>query len=253
MCLVSIAYKVHPDYPLLLIGNRDEFYERPTARANWWEDNPDVFAGKDLRAGGTWMGINKHGQFAVLTNFRMGREMAKGARSRGELVRDFLVQDADPKDYMEIVRGKAANYNLFNLIVGNKDQVFYYSNAEDKPLITMEKGVYGLSNSLLDVPWPKVKKARMRMTESLQNSNFKPEDLFNILTDTKTAPDDELPDTKIPYEWEKKLSAMFIQLPNYGTRVMTLIKMDNLGNLELEERSVYPEEPDRTHKLSYLI
>lgn len=251
MCLVSIAYKVNPDYPLLLIGNRDEFFERPSARAHWWDDNPHVFAGRDLKAGGTWMGINQQGQFAVLTNYRMGRELLKGARSRGELVSDFLVHAPNPLEYMKEVQAKAANYNLFNLIVGDANEVVYFSNAEGKPLKVMGEGVYGLSNNLLDVPWPKVKKARKGMSESLEKSNFKPEDLFQILTDTQTAPDEELPDTKIPYEWEKKLSAMCIQLPNYGTRVRTLIKMDKEGNLNLEERSVYSMENDRTTKLSH--
>ncbi|MCI4670562.1 MAG: NRDE family protein [Bacteroidia bacterium] len=250
MCLVSIAFKVHPDYPLLLVGNRDEFYERPTQRAHWWENHPNIFAGKDLKAGGTWMGINQEGQFAVLTNFRMGREQLPNARSRGELVSDYLLNSPDPVGYMEELKAKAANYNLFNLIVGNQDQMVYYSNAGDKPLKIMGQGVYGLSNSFLDVPWPKVKKARMGMTKSLQNSNFIPRDLFSILTDKTVAADEELPDTQIPYEWEKRLSAMFIELPNYGTRVTTLIAMDKSGKLSMEERSVYQKESDRDNKYS---
>jgi len=155
MCLILFAWQVHSDYPLILAGNRDEFYSRPTAPADFWDDHPQILAGRDLEHGGTWLGIHRSGRLAAVTNYRDGRAARRGTRSRGELVSGFLTSDLAPEEYLQEVHRQHTAYDGFNLLIGTSDGLFSYSNRSEQ-LAEVEPGVHGLSNHLLDSPWPKV-------------------------------------------------------------------------------------------------
>ena len=155
MCLILFAYRSLPDYRLVLAANRDEFYDRPTRHVAFWDDAPEILAGRDLKAGGTWMGITKKGRFAAITNYRDSGMTIENAPSRGDLVKDFLIGKSRPHDYLESLQNKGQDYNGFNLIIGDGNELFYYSNR-DGNIHNIEPGVHGLSNHLLNTPWPKV-------------------------------------------------------------------------------------------------
>ena len=238
MCIIYFAYDVHPEYPLVLIANRDEFYDRPTAAAHWWGDHPTVYAGRDLVKGGTWLGISKAGRVAAVTNYREP-SAPESERSRGELVADFLRGDEASEDYLAAVAERQSEYSGFNLLVGefNRDrrEMFYLANRGEKPL-RLEPGVYALSNHLLDTAWPKVTGGRGRFETVLAQRPLEKERLFEILADESLAEDNALPDTGIGYEREKALSAIFIRTPIYGTRSSTLVIFDNDFVGSLDER-----------------
>lgn len=238
MCLIVFAWKLVPGMPLLAAGNRDEFYERPAAPATWWDDHPHIYAGRDLRAGGTWLGVTKNGRFATVTNIRSPLEKRPDARSRGELVADFLRGEVSPQVYVDQVRERAADYNGFNLLVGDREQLIWYSNGQvddarnGKPL---EPGLYGLSNGALDTPWPKVVRSKAQFASLLCQGA--PEDAyFEMLTDTARASDCRLPKTGVDMEWERLLSAVCIESPQYGTRASTLVRLFSQGTPELREQ-----------------
>ncbi|MEO0896661.1 MAG: NRDE family protein [Bacteroidota bacterium] len=250
MCLLVLAYKVHPDYPFLFVGNRDEFLDRPTQAADWWDDHPDVFAGRDLRAGGTWTGINKKGNFAALTNWRDGHDN-KGSRSRGDLVVDFLTADKAPAEYIYSKRPVEKDYNKFNLLLGLPNSLYYYSNAGEEGSRKLRgNSIYGLSNGKINSSWPKVNKAKKFMRDLVRKPGFQPDDLFNMMTDKGQARDQHLPNTNIPYRWEKTLSAMFIDTPEYGTMVTTVIAVDKHGKMIMEERGHKPPGQSRRAQIN---
>lgn len=230
MCLALIAVEQHPEYPIIILSNRDEFYTRPTKPAHFWPDSPDVFAGQDLVGGGSWLGINKNGQFALVTNYRNPKTFDKSLLSRGNLVKEYLQNDIGPQDYVEIISHVASQYNLYNLIVGNLNEIIYYSNAEEKT-IQLKPGLYGLSNHLLDTPWYKVSRVKELFKQAIARQITKntPEQiealLFPILKDKTLAPDDLLPQTGVPSDIEKALSSIFVDIPQhaYGTRNSTLL------------------------------
>ncbi len=224
MCLILFAFQHHPQYPLIIAANRDEFYQRPATPAHFWEDAPRVFAGRDLQAGGTWMGITHDGRFAAVTNYRSPQHPPANAISRGTLCQEFLSSEIDPKTFLQKIDRQKERYAGFNLLVGNKDALFYYSNR--KPGIQqLAPGIYGLSNGLLDDPWPKVKKGKTALTVQLQQ-DFMPQDILEILLDDTTAIDEDLPATGIDYEMEKLLSSRFIFSEGYGTRCSTVLIID---------------------------
>lgn len=240
MCLIVFAWKLVPGVPLLAAGNRDEFYDRPAAPAGWWEDNPQIYAGRDLRGGGTWMGINASGRFAAVTNIRAPGDKRDDAPSRGELVADFLSNDVSPQAYVDDLAGRAARYNGFNLLVGDREQLVWYSNGQPdderngKPLAP---GVYGLSNGTLDTPWPKIVRSKAQFASLLCQGA--PEDAyFEMLSDTTRASDCRLPKTGVDIEWERILSAVCIESPQYGTRASTVVQMFEDRAPLLHERAV---------------
>lgn len=238
MCVIYIAYETHPDHPLILLANRDEFYDRPTAAAAYWEDFPEIYAGRDLVAGGTWLGITRGGRIAAVTNFR-DPSAPKGNRSRGDLVAEFLKIDESPAKYLSGVQQRALQYSGFNLIVGDLGAgggLFYFSNRKTE-IRRLEPGVYGLSNHLLDTPWPKVARGKDRF-EMLLTSPVDIETMFDLLRDESLADDADLPDTGIGYEKEKALSAIFIKTPVYGTRCSNVVTFDRSGAGKLLERVV---------------
>jgi len=221
MCLILFAYRVHPDYRLLLAANRDEFYRRPTAPARFWEDSPDLLAGRDLEAGGSWCGITKSGRVAMVTNVRDDAEKRPGGRSRGELVSRFLQQSSDPSAYLRQVQQKRHAYKGFNLLVGAREDLFYYSNRQNR-IYRLKPGIYGLSNHLLDTDWPKVRHGKNAVADLLCGEPY-PEAWFEVLADRWQPPDRELPDTGFGLEWERLLATRFICSEMYGTRSSTLL------------------------------
>ena len=241
MCLIVFAWKVIPGVPLIAAANRDEFYERASAPAGAWPEHPNVYAGRDLLAGGSWMGITREGaagsRFAAITNVRCPKEHRAGAPSRGALVADYLASTMSAHEYVEqIARGSEA-YNGFNLVLGDRDTLIWFSNRgqddarNGQPLAP---GIYGLSNALLDAPWPKVLKTKAQFA-SLLCQGAPDEAYFEMLADTARAPDMRLPDTGVPLDLERVLSAVCIETPGYGTRTSTVVKLYAEGAGELNE------------------
>ncbi len=236
MCLIVFAYNIHPAYPLIIGANRDEFFDRSTAPLAWWEDHPHVLAGRDLQAGGTWMGITDTGRFAAITNFRDPSQAKQKAPSRGALVGDFLCSYTPALTYLEQIRQSAEAYNGFNLIVKDGSGLFYYANYQDR-IQPLSAGVYGLSNHLLDTDWPKVKKARKGLTSLMKQDLVNEEAIFTLLADQQPAPDALLPDTGINPAWERLLSSVFIRSKTYGTRSSSVILMEKNKQIRFSERT----------------
>jgi uncharacterized protein with NRDE domain len=231
MCLIVLAYKVHPSYPLIVAANRDEFLERPTVVAHFWPDAAHILAGRDLRAGGTWLGVTTGGRFAALTNHRDLRRPPVSGPSRGDLVRKALETGIEGVD--------TSVYEGFNLLHGTVDELMYHSNVNGAHSI-LEPGIHGLSNHLLNTPWPKVQRARQQLTDLLGSGAIDPEDLFQLLGDITPATDDELPDTGIGLEWERVLSPIHIRTERYGTRCSTVLLVDHQSVVTFEEKSYAP-------------
>jgi uncharacterized protein with NRDE domain len=240
MCLIVFAWQVVPASPLVAAGNRDEFYERPAATADWWTDYSQVYAGRDLRGGGTWMGVTRDGRFAAITNVRDPLTKRDPAPSRGELVAGYLTGDMGPEAYIASIAPGASQYNGFNLLVGDADKLVWLTNAvtdDERNGRALAPGVYGLSNGLLDDPWPKVVRTKAQFSSLLCQGA--PEDAyFEMLTDTTRASDCRLPKTGVSLEWERVLSAVCIQSPEYGTRTSTVARIFSNGTAALQERVI---------------
>lgn len=234
MCLIFFALKHHPGYKFILAGNRDEFYARRTAPASFWLEAPNVVAGRDLEAGGTWLGMSKTGKICMVTNYRDLKNIRQQAPSRGHLVYDYLINDTDAGLYMAGVSQRASEYNGFNLLAGTPEKMYYLSNYKSG-IESLDMGIFGLSNSLLDTPWPKVKEGKRRFAAIIKE-NFSADDLFEFLRDERIAPDDQLPDTGVGLERERALSAMFIKSPGYGSRCSTVILVDTDNHVIFSER-----------------
>jgi uncharacterized protein with NRDE domain len=236
MCLLVLAWKAHPRYRLILAGNRDEFHDRPTAPLGWWQDDPRILAGRDLRAGGTWLGVARSGRFGIVTNFRDLQAPVEGAPSRGLLVPRFLTGATSPKEFLDDLRGAAPRYSGFNLLVGGSRALYYYSNRGDANPKVLPAGIHAISNHLLDTPWPKVRRTRELFAPLLKQPDVTAEDLFAMLANRETAPDNELPDTGLPTDWERLVSAPFIVHERYGTRCSSVLLVERTGRTILQER-----------------
>jgi uncharacterized protein with NRDE domain len=236
MCLVFIAHQVHPRLPFVMLSNRDEFYHRPTLPAHFWEEEPNVLGGKDLEAGGTWMGLHAAGKLACVTNYRDMKHLKSNAPSRGALVADYLKSNYDPHRYLEEVALRGSQYNGFNLITYDTRTLAYYSNYGNG-VVQLPAGIYGLSNALLDDPWPKVEEGKKEFALALESLQPQLEDLFAILMDDTPAPEHSLPNTGIGLEKERLLSSRFIQTPGYGTRCSTVVWRDESGDFHFVERN----------------
>jgi uncharacterized protein with NRDE domain len=224
MCFIVFAYRVHPSYRFIAAANRDEYYERPTSPADFWQEAPQVLAGRDLKEGGTWMGVTRGGKFAAITNYRDPRAIKTGVPSRGKLVSDFLIGSESAASYVEKVSRQGQEYNGFNLICGDQRDLFVYSNRGK--IEKLEPGIYGLSNHFLNSPWPKVIKGKKVLAASMNKKGLDLERaLFAILFDRKIAPDRKLPSTGIELEKERLLSSIFIESPGYGTRSSSVLLM----------------------------
>jgi uncharacterized protein with NRDE domain len=237
MCLILLAHKAHPGYPLVLAANRDEAYARPTAPAGFWNDCPHVYGGRDLEQGGTWLGITRSGGIAAVTNFRDGNTVRNSSRSRGELVANYLRGNQRPADYLERVNRDAQAYNGFSLIAGDIDDLYYFSNHGGR-VTAIAPGIHGLSNHLLNTPWPKVEHGRNILGELLRGDTQSLIDgLCALLADRTIAPDGALPQTGVGLPRERVLSPAFIVSPAYGTRSSTVLLVDNHGQVVFIERS----------------
>ncbi len=242
MCLILLAWQAHPEYPLILAANRDEFYDRPTAAADFWAERPDILGGRDLQDRGTWLGVTRQGRWAALTNFRDPAAIRPGRPSRGWLVRDFLEGSESPKTCVERLAPRVPEYNPFNLFLGDPDSLFYLSSKG--PSGAVPPGFHGLSNALLDTPWPKIRRGRDAFRRLLEgNPEPDPEALFRLLADMERAPDGDLPETGIGLDWERILSPLFISSPTYGTRSSTVLMTDRRGGITFIERS-FQGSPD---------
>lgn len=236
MCLIVFAYKVHEDYPLILAGNRDEFYNRPAQKAHFWKDEPGLLAGKDLKAGGTWMGITKNGRFAAITNFRDMNNIKSDAPSRGDIVKGFLTSSASPLDYLSDLKNEAHRYNGFNLIAGSIDKLYYLTNQQDI-FTEIEPGYHAISNAYLDTHWPKTETALQKFKALTDSNDFSEPELFNLLTHSERFPDKDLPETGLPIEMERAVSSIFISTEDYGSRCSTLLYALRDGTVEYAERT----------------
>jgi uncharacterized protein with NRDE domain len=237
MCLILVALDSHPDYSLVVAANRDEFYDRPTAPAAFWADVPSVLAGRDLQAGGTWLGIDRNGRFAAVTNYRQGRREPPAPQSRGRLVRDFLTSTTAPEEYLRLVGQHADLYGGFNLLAGTPRELGYFSNREGVPR-ALTPGVYGLSNHLLDTAWPKVASGKSALEALLRAGKPELIDALLALLSDRTRPGDHLlPHTGIDEEWERLLSSAFIASETYGTRSSTVVLVGRDGKTTFVEWS----------------
>jgi uncharacterized protein with NRDE domain len=235
MCLIFISFHHHPKYKLVVAANRDEFYDRKTSPANYWNDEPQILGGRDLEAGGTWLGMSRSGKISMLTNYRDPKNINPTAPSRGQLVSDYLKSSITAEAYMKSVESGGKKYNGFNLIVGSGDELWYYSNYRNG-ITKFAPGFYGISNHLLESPWPKVLIGKQKIAPALQNNDVDPERIFEILYDDHVAADDQLPDTGLPLERERALSSMFIKTPNYGSRCSTVVLVDTSNEALFTER-----------------
>jgi uncharacterized protein with NRDE domain len=239
VCLILLAWQSHPAYPLVVTANRDEFFQRRTASADFWPDHPQILAGRDLEAGGTWLGITRQGRFAALTNFRDPVRHRPDALSRGGLVAGFLAGTQGIDSYLDAL--DPAAYNGFNLLLGdaaNHGHLVAFSNVSGERH-ELAPGIYGLSNAFLDTPWPKVgagKTALQQALDALPDESA----LLRLLADPAVHPDDRLPATGVSPEWERLLSAAFIRSPDYGTRCSTVIKVGAGGTATFDEQTWLP-------------
>ena len=252
MCLLVFSLRTHAEYPFIFAGNRDEFHGRPADPAHFWPDTADLLAGRDLQAGGTWLGVTRTGRFATVTNYREPGERLPDARSRGELVVDYLTCSASAEDFLVSLQERAQEYSGFNLILGTPGAMYYYSNrgAGEIGSVThlgtagsihlLDDGVYGLSNDQLDTPWPKVRRAKSLFHRAIGEHGAEPEALLDILSDSRRADDGSLPSTGVSLEWERALSSIFIQGEEYGTRASTVVTIDHKGRVTFVERSTGP-------------
>lgn len=234
MCLIALAWQIVPGWPLLLAANRDELHERPSAPLDRWEDAPHILGGRDLRGGGTWLGVSEAGRFAAVTNVREPRAPVPGLKSRGELARRIL-QGEDIPPLEELPHFGACN--LLSLIDG---QMRYHSNRPQATMQMLPPGIYGLSNGRLDAPWPKTLKLKASISAwaeaaaTADSTYF--DHLFTLLADTHTPPDQALPDTGVGIERERRLSPVFIAGPDYGTRASTLLMLGTGTRSVITER-----------------
>jgi len=241
MCLILLAIGAHPNFKLVLAANRDEYYQRPSAPPAFWEEAPRLLAGRDLAGGGTWLGITRDGRIAAVTNYRDPASLKKTAPSRGRILTDFLLGSDAPSDYLATLQEKAGRYNGFNLLVGEKERISWYSNRS-RQRVLLPPGIHGVSNHLLNTPWPKIVRGKERFTLVLQGPRGpSPEILFELLQDHHLPPDEALPSTGVPLEWERVLSPIFIRSPDYGTRSSTVIFIDRTDHVTFIDRTFDPE------------
>lgn len=251
MCLIAFAYNVHPSYRLVLAANRDEFYERPSSSADFRKDHPQVLSGRDLKKGGTWLGIARDGKFAAVTNYRNPSSFKNDALSRGRLVSRYLTGGQDAGNYLKKIALQVDRYNGFNLLLGDDQDIFIFSSRGK--MQKLEPGIYGLSNHLLDSPWPKVSRSKRMLKKALaRKGDALEEELFSMLADRHVPPDDKLPLTGVGLEWERILSPVFIESPVYGTRSSTVLLIGKNRRVRFVEKIFDGrKEPWMTSRFSF--
>ncbi|MSQ91494.1 MAG: NRDE family protein [Gammaproteobacteria bacterium] len=241
MCLALIAYRAHPRYPLVLAANRDEFHARPAQALHWWKDGVRMLAGRDLQAGGSWLGLDGAGRIALVTNYRDPSLPRPEGTSRGSLIGEFLGGQQDAAGFVRAIASRATQFSGFNLLAMDQEGFGYVTSHPEPEARMLLPGVYGLSNKQLDTPWPKLLRARERFARELAGDYPQPEALMRMLSDRSIASDKELPDTGIGLEWERLLSSAFIVSDGYGTRCSTVVLIGSDGIVTVEERSHAPD------------
>ena len=236
MCLILFALNKHPKYKLILAANRDEFYQRPTLSADFWDDNKSILGGKDVKSGGTWLGINKNGRFIAITNYRNPKNENKDALSRGEISKNFLTGELSVTQFIKQLSVNRHDYNGFNLLLSDNafDTFLHYSNITNR-LEQITNDYHGLSNHLLDTAWPKVTSAIHHLRIITKSKEFGIGELIKMLTDNQEAPEKSLPSTGISLELEKKLSPVFISMKDYGTRCSTALLVTKQNDIVFYE------------------
>ncbi len=235
MCLILFALQQHDDYPLVVIANRDEYYTRPTETAHWWQDTPGIFAGRDLEARGTWMGVNRNGRFAAVTNVREPGKSEPARLSRGKLTRDFLASRGSAEIFIKSIESSAQDYAGFNLLVGDSSGLFFFSNRY-AGIRRIPPGIYGVSNGLFDEAWPKLTSGKLALATTVK-TGFDNDALMQILTDHTIAEDEALPGTGVPLDIERMLSSRFIRSDDYGTRACSIVKFNRRQQIEFVEHN----------------
>jgi uncharacterized protein with NRDE domain len=233
MCLIVLAWQAHPAWPLIVAANRDEFHRRPAEALHWWPDEPRIVAGRDLEAGGTWLGASREGRIATVTNYRESLERQKGDRSRGALVTDFVTGDAPPLEFAQAIGG--SRYAGFSLLAATPESVAYVSNRGDPPRL-LGAGVYGLSNASLDTPWPKVVRSRQRLQSLIDEDSITSDRLFALLADREPADEAGSPARDLQVAEARAVSAPFIVMPEFGTRCSTVLRLGTNGEMRIDER-----------------
>ena len=239
MCLILLAYKAHRAYPLILAANRDEYYQRPTLSAHWWQEIPTLLAGKDLLRGGTWLGLTKTGRFAAVTNVRDGGAHQSSPMSRGQLPLEYLAGDHGDEVFVERLTRTSSEYNGYNLLFGGIDRLSYFTNHQAQWTV-LEPGIHGLSNAGLNTPWPKVENGKQILREQIDRPSPSTDKIFAYLASTEQAPDHLLPDTGVGLQLERKLSAACIAGTDYGTRSSCLLLVDRNNRATFLEKERAP-------------
>ena len=271
MCLLVLAWRAHPRYRLVLAANRDEFHEREAEPLSKWTSPQDILAGRDVRGGGTWLGLDRARRFGVVTNFRELQRPRRSAPSRGRLIPDFLAEAQTPEHYLARLETDAPGFSGFNLLVGDSEQLWYASNRMDRFAQALPAGVHGLSNEFLDSPWPKLQRVRGAFEtwlahETAREAASSPAagdetqaaaaaaavaSLFAMLADRTPAPEGS-PGTGLPPEWERTLSSPFVMHPTYGTRCSTVLLIEPSGAAVMAERR-FAENGEPSGNTEYLL
>jgi len=239
MCLIVFAKDIHKDYPLIVAANRDEFYKRKSMKAAFWEDAPGVLAGRDMQAGGTWMGVHENGKFSAITNYRDPYNEKANAPTRGVLPLNYLKGELGPLGYLKkLQQGKGKEYNGFNLLTANQHGMFHYCNVNNK-ISRIDEGIHALSNAFLDTPWPKVKLAKEKLKDVIESS-FDVTSLLDMMYDVRKASNNELPKTGVTLKLERELSPMFIKTPEYGTSSSSVVLIGKDQRVIFAERIYNP-------------
>jgi uncharacterized protein with NRDE domain len=241
MCLIVVAWKSHPRYRLVVAANRDEFHERPAAPLGWWSEDARVLAGRDLQAGGAWLGVSRSGRFGAVTNFReLERAPAPDAPTRGRLVPDFLAADGAPEDFVAATSAAADRYAGFNLLLSSPGSLHYWSNRVAGPARALAPGIYGLGNHLLDSPWPKLVRVRAGFAGVIEAGEADVAAIFDLLADRDPAPGEAMPSAGLPPDLETALSSPFVLHERYGTRCSTVVLVAHDGHTTVAERRFDP-------------
>jgi len=250
MCLIVFSYKQHPDFPFILAGNRDEFFARPTLEAHFWDTKPEILAGRDQKAGGTWLGISRRGRIGAITNYRDFNNPREGERSRGEIIPKVLLGKNSAEKEIRSIGDRGNLYGGFNLLAGSLDSFFYINNISGK-VESVSNGFHGISNAYLNTPWPKVEEAKKGVKEIISNRNFRTEELFEVLLNSKTYDEHSLPDTGLSKEMEKKVSSIFIDTEEYGTRCSTVLLIDKNGHVSFTEKTYLRNDTIKSKTVSF--
>ncbi len=237
MCLILLAYRVHPEFPLIVVANRDEFYARPTAVASIWPEPGGILAGRDLQAQGTWLGVTGSGKFAAITNYRSDEKPVATGTSRGDLVAGYLRSSKNAQCWSSELIDSSDEYQGYNLLTFDGEHLVYASNRGSERLQSLTPGIHGLSNKHLNTPWPKVRQGCEALQSLVNEDAVSTGQLIDLMADNQQAPDNQLPDTGVSLQWERLLSSTFIHSEYYGTRCTTVVKFSVEKNIEFIERT----------------